>query len=55
MLPDAVGLLMGNDVSPMEFARPLQGRLDPGCPLPRVSADKHVPFLEAPGASHGGV
>src|SRR5215213_1728507 len=54
-LPDAVGLLMGNDPSPMGFAHPLKSRLDPGCPLLWVSTDKHVPFLEASGASHGGV
>src|SRR5215218_5711852 len=54
-LPDAVGLLMGNDAPPMGFARPLKSRLDQGFPLPRVSADKHVPLLKAPGSSHGGV
>ena len=54
-LPDTVGLLMGDAASPMGFARPLKSRLDPGCPLLWVSTDKHVPFLEASGASHGGV
>jgi hypothetical protein len=29
-LPDAVGLFMGNDTSPIGFARPLKSRLDPG-------------------------
>src|SRR5215211_1162456 len=51
-LPDTVGLLMGDAASPMGFARPLKSRLDPGCPLPWVSTDKHVSFLEAFGASH---
>src|SRR5215218_8356728 len=54
-LPDAVGLFTGNNASPMVFARPLKSRLYPGCPLLRVCAEKHVPFLKTSGASHGGV
>jgi hypothetical protein len=42
-------------LSPMSLDSTPQGRLDPGRSLLGVSAEEHVPYLKAPGPSHGGV
>src|SRR5947209_7862325 len=55
LIPDALSLLTQKGFPSIGLDCTLQSRLDPSGSVFGVSAEEHVPYLEVPGPSHGGV